>query len=142
MAIAILYYSYGGSTRTYCKWLAKDVGADLYEVVEPKRRNPVSVMLFGTDQAKKGRASKIIMPEIDWDEYEDIVIAGPIWNANPAPAVNAIIDRLPPRKNVTLILVSTAGTYVAEYAQGLIRKKGCTVSEVLSLKREEALLEK
>jgi len=146
MATAILYYSRTGATDTYCKWLAKDLNndgeeTDIFRINEVKERGMMNCVLFGTRQAAKARKSKIIRPDIDWSKYKNVVIAGPIWNGNPAPAVNSIIELLPPRKRVTLILVSKDGTHVAAYAQNKIREKRCAVTEVLSLKRTEALLE-
>ncbi|MDR3225318.1 MAG: hypothetical protein LBT52_03350 [Clostridiales Family XIII bacterium] len=130
MSTAVLFYSLGGTTRTYCEKLAAEQGADVFEVKERRPHNGFTAFLPGCIQSGSGSASEIIAPGADLNKYDEIVVAGPIWAGNPAPAVNAIIGLLPQGKSVTFILLSGSGKQPQGRAVEAIKAQGCTVKEV------------
>jgi flavodoxin len=139
MATAILYYSMGGSTKHYGEKLAAETGADLFEVKERHARNIITAFIPGCIQSGGGKASAIIAPDIDFDKYDDIVVAGPIWAGNPAPAVNAIIGLLPQGKSVTLVAVSGGGAGKLDRASEAIKARGCTLAEARTVSKKQAM---
>jgi flavodoxin len=139
MSTAILYYSLGGTTKKYSGKLAAETGADAFEVKERTRRNMLTAFIPGCMQAAGGKASKIVDPGVDLGKYDEIIIAGPIWAGNPAPAVNAIIALLPPGKTVTLVTICGSGSYDPKRAAETVEARGCTLKETRSLTAKEAL---
>ena len=129
----ILYYSFGGTTKRQAEELAEKDGAELREIKEVKKRNGFTVWIPGVFQA--GRNSKTaIEPLGDLDSYDQIVLAGPIWAGNVAPAVNSAAELLPKDSKVALLLVSGSGKEYGEKLAAQIKAGGSEVIEVTNIK--------
>ena len=135
----ILYYSLSGSTKSYAEKTAVETGADLYEICELKKRNGFTAFFPGVFQAVQGKRSAIIPPETDLAGYDEIVVMGPIWAGHTAPAVNSIIDLLPPGKSVSLVCLSSGGGYDLSKTAAFITAKGCTVKETRCLGKKDLI---
>lgn len=90
----VIYYSHTGSSELVAKTL-KEKG---YEVrkVEEKKKLPKSFfwsMMIGGFRAGTAQKGKLIDYNPDVSEYDEIVIATPIWNGLPTPALNSIIEK-------------------------------------------------
>ena len=129
MSTVILYYSLGGITKEFAEKQAAETGADLFEVREIKKRNGFTAFIPGCCLAMALKSSAIEPVEADLSAYDEIVIMGPIWAGQPAPAVNAIIGLLPAGKSVSLVCTSGRGGYGLEKTAALIEAKGCTVKD-------------
>ena len=129
MATAILFYSLSGNTKAFAEKQAAETGADLFEILEVKKRNGLTAFIPGCCLSMAMKSSAIIPPEADFSAYDEIVIMGPIWAGKPAPAVNGIIDLLPAGKSVSLICQSGRGGFDLSKTAALIEAKGCTVKE-------------
>ena len=137
MSKAIFYYSLSGSTKSYAEKTAAEAGADLFEICELKKRNGFTAFFPGVFQAMGGKRSEIVQPEADLAGYNEIVIMGPIWAGNPAPAVNSIINLLPAGKSVSLICLSGGGGYDLSKTAARITAKGCEVKETRCLGKRD-----
>ena len=136
MSKAIIYYSFSGVTRAYCEKLARETGAELFEVREKRKRGTFSAYTEGCRRAIFGGVSEIeiLPPEADFSAYDEITIAGPVWASNTPPAVNAAIRLLPPGKDVTLVIIAGSSIiYRPGHAEEAIRARGCTLVETISL---------
>ena len=133
MATAILYYSLSGTVKAYAEKQAAETGAALFEINEKRKRSVITAFIPGCFQSVGGKSSKIIPPEADLKVYDEIVIMGPIWAGNPAPAVNSIIGLLPAGKSVSLVCQSGRGGYDLSKQAASITARGCTVKETLCL---------
>lgn len=67
--------------------------------------------------------------DIDLNDYDQIIIGCSVWAGYPAPAFNAIVQRLPAGKRIEVFLCSGgSGTQKSESGtKALIEQKGCTV---------------
>ena len=137
MPTVIFYYSLSGSTKAYAEKTAAETGATLYEICEAKKRNVFTAFFPGVSQAVRFKRSVIIPPEIDLEEYDEIVIMAPIWAGHPAPAVNSIIDILPAGKLVSLVCLSSGGGYDLSKTADILTAKGCTVKETRCLGKKD-----
>ena len=109
MKSAILYYSFRGATRAEAAKRAAATGADVFEVLETKKRGLFSAFLSGCPQALGRKASEICPLSIDWSLYDDITLMAPVWAGHPAPAFNAALVLVPKDKVLHIVLCSGGG---------------------------------
>lgn len=109
MKPAILYYSFGGATRAEAAKRASASGADLFEILEAKKRGMFSAFLSGCPQAIGRKASAIRPLEIDWSLYDSVTLMAPVWAGHPAPAFNAALELIPKDKVLHVVLCSGGG---------------------------------
>ncbi|MDR0876217.1 MAG: hypothetical protein LBN12_08425 [Clostridiales Family XIII bacterium] len=129
----ILYYSFGGATRRYAEARAQEDGAELVEIKEVTKRNGFTAWIPGVFQAMGHTKTAIEPIEADLDAYEKIVVAGPIWAGNAAPAVNSAAALLPKTAKIELVLVSGSGTGYGEKLAAAVRANGNEVTEVVNV---------
>jgi hypothetical protein len=136
MATAILFYSLTGKTKTLAERAAAETGAGLFEIREVKKRNGFTAFFPGVFQAGGLKRTAIEPLGADLASYDEIVIMGPIWAGNPAPAVNSAIGLLPEGKTVSLICTSGRGGYDLPKTAALIAERGCTVKEARGIENK------
>ena len=127
MKTIILFYSHSGNTKALANKKAKELGADIEEVVEIKR--PFPFMIIGIHRASKRKKTEIQPIKAQLNSYDKIIIMSPVWSARPVPSINSVIECLPMGKNVELIMVSGGGgtKKSAEGTKALIIQKGCKI---------------
>ncbi|GHU61886.1 hypothetical protein AGMMS49983_02360 [Clostridia bacterium] len=136
MSELILYYSVGGATRRYAEARAKENGAELLEIKEKTKRNGFTAWIPGVFQAMRQAKSAIepLGADLNLSAYDKIILAGPIWVGNVAPAVNSAATLLPKSAKVELVLVSGSGTGYGEKLAAAVRANGGEVTEVVNIK--------
>lgn len=91
--ILIAYYSWGGNTRALAKELAKQTGADTFEI-EPVK--PYSTSYSECVDAAKAEIQAKGRPELkalpDFSKYDTILIGSPNWWGTLAPPVSTFIE--------------------------------------------------
>ena len=136
MKPVILYYSFGGATRAEAKKRAELSGADIFEILEKKKRGIFSAFLSGCPQALGRKASAIQPLSIDWNAYNDVTLMAPVWAGNPAPAFNAALELIPKDRLLHIVLCSGGGeTPKSKDATiDLLRKRGYALSSYEDIK--------
>ena len=136
MKSVILYYSFGGATRAEAKKRAEASGADVFEVLEVKKRSIFSAFLPGCPQALGRKATAIKPLTIDWSAYDDVTLMAPVWAGHPAPAFNAALELIPKDKILHIVLCSGGGeTPKSKDATiDLLRKRGYALSSYEDVK--------
>ncbi len=136
MKAAILFYSFGGATRAEAKRRADLSGADVYEILEVKKRGIFSAFISGCPQALGRKASAIRPLEIDWSDYDSVTLMAPVWAGHPAPAFNAALEIIPKDKMLHITLVSGGGETPKskEATIDLLRKLGFTLASYEDVK--------
>lgn len=138
MKTLIIYYSYSGKTKAFAEKKALELNAETYEVTEKKNRSTFNAYVFGSFAAMKQKEADVNPITIDFEAYEELIIAAPIWAGLPAPAINSVISMLPPGKKVELFLTSGSGKSSGEEkVKALIIKKGCSVTGYHNIKGSE-----
>lgn len=132
MKTAILYYTFGGSTKKEAERLSQELNAPSHRVFERHKRGLIRAFIPGCLQAMKRKAVKIKPISVDLGEYDRIVIGAPVWAAFPAPAFNSMVNILPAGKEVELFFCEAGNDPLADEAgtTELIKKRGCTVANV------------
>jgi flavodoxin len=85
MKILVTYYSRTGTTRVVGEQLARELGADIDEIVDLKERLGTANYMRAARDAKGMKATKI-QCEKDPIDYDLIVLGTPIWWSNLPPA--------------------------------------------------------
>jgi flavodoxin len=137
MATVILFYSFSGNTRGFAEKTASEMGADLCEIREVKKRNGFTAFFPGVFQAGGLKRTAIEPPEVDFAAYDEIVFMGPIWAGHPAPALNSAIDLLPEGKSVSLVCLSDRGGFDLSKTAAFVTARGCTIKEMRCLVKTE-----
>lgn len=125
----VIYYSFSGNTKKVAQGVAKQYDADIVEVKEKKRRGNINAYLIGCPQAMFHQKIAIEPLGVDLSEYEEIIIAAPIWAGFPAPAFNSIVSQLPTGKNVSLLFTmgGKASAKCEAVTKQAVGKKGCAI---------------
>jgi len=130
MKSVVIYYSLTGKSKAVAEGFAQELGCEVRQVEEIKRRSFAGAYFFGAFAALKGRTSEIKPLDIDMSAYDTIVIATPVWASSPVPAINAFVAGTDFQDKKAVLLVSPAGGDYAKAAARLsdmIQAKGGTV---------------
>ena len=116
----IIYFSQTGNTKAVCEALQKALGADIIEVKNASQ-----------DKPKKGELPAIEPKSIDLTKYSSIIIGSPIWAAQVAPVIKAVLKNNDFKgKKVTLF--TTTNVSIPEEFRGkskaLVQQAGGTVA--------------
>ena len=88
MKTLIVCYSLTGKTKQLCTVMKRNLGASISFVAEAKPRSLFSAYAFGALAARTRKAALIKPLDVDISEYNQIIVASPIWAGFPAPAIN------------------------------------------------------
>jgi len=87
MKTLIAYYSFSGNNAILAALLKSRLGADVYEITEPRPRKEMTILL----DILLGRRPRINPPEIATTRYDRVLLIGPVWNARIATPVAAFV---------------------------------------------------
>ncbi len=104
MKSLIVYYSRTGNTRFVAETIAAEIGADVEEVVDLKKRSGPLGFLIGGKDALQGKETKISPTTKIPIDYELVIFGTPVWAGKPAPAINTYLKK-----------TNFSGTKVAAY---------------------------
>ncbi|MDD3027222.1 MAG: hypothetical protein PHI41_04125 [Erysipelotrichaceae bacterium] len=90
----IVYYSSTGNTYMIAKYLHDQLDWEMVAVSlkKPLRLKGFFKYLYGGFMAISGCRPKLDNIEVDWDEFDRIIIASPIWAGRMAPAIRSLIE--------------------------------------------------
>lgn len=136
MNTLVLYYSYSGKTERIATEHAEQIGAHCIALKDQKLPSTVSAYVFGSFRAMRRKLAKLQPVSIDWEKYDNVVIALPIWAGNPAPAFQNICQMLPGGKAVTLLFTSGGGDSSSSKEKSIqaITDRGCEVVQYKDIK--------
>lgn len=92
MKAIVVYYSLGGKTKAAAEGFAKELGCETREIEETKKRTVLGAYVLGAFAAMRGKTSEIKPLNINYKDYDTIVLATPVWASSPVPAVNAFLE--------------------------------------------------
>ena len=96
MKTLILYYSYGGNTRSIAKMLQKELGGDLAEIetVVPYTGSYNSVVDQGQQEVSSGLMPELKPLSVNVADYDRIILGTPVWWYTFAPAVKTLLAQV------------------------------------------------
>ena len=94
MKTAVVYYSLGGSTRSFARAEARAHDADLIELQPAHPYNLFTAFVRGCPAAIRQQAVPLRQAP-DLSGYDHIILLAPIWANHPAPPFNSAAALLP-----------------------------------------------
>jgi len=128
MKTIILFYSFSGKTKKLAEQKAREINADIEEVMEVKKPSMLGAFFSGVFKAVKRRKISIKPIQSDPAKYDQIIIMAPVWAGFPAPAFNNIVEQIPSGKKVEIIMVSESGKSRSKGTIELLTARGCEVT--------------
>jgi flavodoxin len=89
----VVYYTRTGNARFVAETIAAEVGADIEEVIDLKKRSGILGWLRGGSDARKGKETEITQTQKVPANYDLIVVGTPIWAGKPTPGINTYLKK-------------------------------------------------
>jgi flavodoxin len=89
----VVYYTRSGNARFVAQTIAAEIGADIEEVVDLKKRSGILGWLSGGKDARKGNITNISPTTKLPVDYELIIVGTPVWAGKPTPAINTYLKK-------------------------------------------------
>ncbi|GHV46290.1 hypothetical protein FACS189499_01120 [Clostridia bacterium] len=124
MKALILFYSLDGNSRRHATKISYKNTGKTIEITERKKRTKASAFTSGVIAAMKGASTEICPIHEEFSAYESVVVIGPVWAGQPAPAVNSIIEAIPAGTKIYLYLVSKSGQADLTKITGRVKARG------------------
>jgi len=93
MKTLIVYYSRTGNTKSVAEKIAYELGAEIEEVMDKKKRSGVLGFLSGGMDATIGRKTEIAETNKNPDDFDLIVVGTPVWSSSPTPAIRTYLSK-------------------------------------------------
>ncbi len=91
MKSLVIYYTRTGTTRMIAEEIASEIGADIEEIVDKKKRSGFLGWFASGRDGLKRKLTKIKPIESKIEEYGAIIIGTPVWAGNMAPSVRTFL---------------------------------------------------
>jgi len=91
--ILVVYYSRTGTTRKVAEYITKQLGADMEEIIDMKKRSGIWGFLIGGRDALMRKETKINEIKKDPSKYDLIIVGSPLWAGNMAPAIRTYLNK-------------------------------------------------
>ena len=91
MKALVVYYSRSGNTRFIAEKISQEIGGDIEEISDRKKRNGLSGFFLSGYDATRGRTTKITQGKKSPKDYDLVVVGTPMWNKRIAPAVRTYL---------------------------------------------------
>lgn len=109
MKSLVVYYSRTGNARFVAQTIAAEVGADVEEVIDLKKRSGVFGFLTGGSDARRGKKTEIGAVTKSPADYDLIVVGTPVWAGRPVPAITSYLKKNDLSGKKTAIFLTQGG---------------------------------
>jgi flavodoxin len=89
----VVYYTRTGNARFVAETIAAEIGADVEEVIDLKKRTGALAYLSGGSDARRGKETEIAPTKKVPSDYDLIIVGTPIWAGRPAPAITTYLKK-------------------------------------------------
>ena len=93
MKSLVVFYSRTGSARFVAQTIAAEVGSDIEEIIDLKKRSGVLGFIIGGFDARRGKETKIAPTQKSPVDYDLIIVGTPIWAGRPTPAITTFLKK-------------------------------------------------
>lgn len=123
----ILYYSLTGNTRAGCEVLQAELGADIIEIKDLRKRSGKWGFFKTAIGSLVGKHTRIEPERPDLTVYQNIILGSPIWTGKLSMAIRTFIDRNRFDGKKMIIYTTTNALEKEKYkekSRKLVRKAG------------------
>jgi len=89
----VVYYTRTGNARFAAEIIAAEIGADVEEIIDMKKRSGAMAYLTGGSDARRGKETEIAQTKKTPADYDLIIVGTPVWASRPTPAVNTYFKK-------------------------------------------------
>jgi flavodoxin len=93
MKTLAVYYTRTGNSKFAAETIAAELGADVEEVVDLKKRQGRLAFMSAGRDAMRGKETEIAQTKRVPADYDLIIIAQPVWAGNPMPAIRTYLSK-------------------------------------------------
>jgi flavodoxin len=93
MKSLVVYYTRTGKTRFVAETIAAELGADLEEIVDLKKREGKLGWIISGKDASQKKLTEIATVKQSPADYDLVVVGTPIWAWAPTPAIRTYINQ-------------------------------------------------
>ena len=143
MKTLAVYYSLTGKTEVIVRTMQDSLNADVVEIRELHDRSKFNAYTLGCILSKLKKASNTYPMDINITDYDNIIIATPVWAGYPAPAVYNFIRGYQLRgKNVYgLISYSKDPGKAEEALKREFDTQGIPIKAIITVQTNDATME-
>ena len=91
--ILVVYYSRTGTTRKVAEYITKQLGADMEEIIDMKKRSGIWGFLIGGRDALRRKETEINEIKKDPSKYDLVIAGSPMWAGNITPATRTYLNK-------------------------------------------------
>ncbi len=91
MKSLVVYYSRSGNTRFVAEQVCREIGGDVEEIVDKKKRNGFLGFVLSGYDATRGKVTTIEPVKRSPRDYDLVVVGTPMWNKRITPAVRTYL---------------------------------------------------
>ncbi len=126
----VVYYSRSGSTRKVAKKLAEYLDCDLAEIISKKSFKGPFGWLAGGRLAMKEEPVDIIEPEEKPEDYNLVIVCGPVWASNITPPIRKYLSTNKEKFRNVSYLLTFSGSGQDKVLEKLTETGGAPVKTV------------
>ncbi len=93
MKTLVVYYTRTGNSKFAAETISAELGADIEEIVDLKNRQGKLEFLRGGRDAGRAKETLIAQTKRTPADYDLIIVAQPIWNRSPTPAIRTYLTK-------------------------------------------------
>lgn len=138
----IVYYSYRGNTESIAEMIQKETDADVVRIqtAVPYTGSYNQVVNQGQEEVNRGYCPKINPVDVDWSQYDTIILGTPVWWYTFAPAMHTFL-KSQDWKGKTVYPFATNGGWIGHTFKDFKNLcKGADVKNGLNVRFDESTL--
>jgi flavodoxin len=89
----VVYYSRTGNPRFVAETIAAEIGADIEEIIDQKKRNGAIGFLIGGFDAIRGKETEIAPTKKSPIDYDLMIVGTPVWAGRLTPAITTYLKK-------------------------------------------------
>ena len=93
MKSLVVYYTRTGNARFAAETIAAEIGADVEEIMDMKKRSGVIGWLNAGSDARRSKETEIAPSKKSPADYDLIIVGTPVWASRPTPAVTTYLKK-------------------------------------------------
>lgn len=136
MKTLIVYYSYGGNTRSIAEQIQKRKSFDILEIKPTQEYTHDYDDLVDEEEAKLGQDEIIEIEdiEVDLNDYDRIILGSPVWWYHLSPAIRSFLKKYD-LKDKTIVPFITNGGWIGHTTDDVQKyAENCTVENGIDIK--------
>ncbi|MCW4030719.1 MAG: flavodoxin [Candidatus Bathyarchaeota archaeon] len=122
MKTLVTYYSRTGTTKFVAETIAAELGADIEEIVDLKKRSGKIGWIIAGKESTQEKQADLAPTKLSPKDYDLIVLGTPIWAGKPTPAIRTYVAKndLSGKKVALFFTADSIATAAVERTKALV----------------------